>query len=172
MGLFYSFFSFSGGITISFPEMGLSGLSVQAKIEILFAKLCVCVCVCKCTFWGFFSWEEDVFCKIRDCLWLWWCVMCMCLYVCLYFFFLHIYLSDRFQLNVFQLHKLTVTPMLMPAILKSILMNYLVPNVVKQQMSYSIFICWIWHVILIYLIFSWASGSVPSCVKMWGTILR
>lgn len=40
MGLSIHFFP--GSITISFPEMGLSGLPVQAKIEILFA-LCVCV---------------------------------------------------------------------------------------------------------------------------------
>lgn len=40
MGLSIHFFP--GSITISFPGMGLSGLPVQAKIEILFA-LCVCV---------------------------------------------------------------------------------------------------------------------------------
>lgn len=51
MGLFSLFIS--GGITISFPEMGLSGLSVQAKIEILFAKhVSVCVTVSKYTFGG------------------------------------------------------------------------------------------------------------------------
>lgn len=36
-GFIHPFF-FSGGITISFPGMGLSGLSVQAKIEIWFVK--------------------------------------------------------------------------------------------------------------------------------------
>lgn len=72
MGLSSIFFS--GSITISFPKMGLSGLSVQAKIEILLVKhvsaQVVCVTASKCICVGLGIASEEKFKKIRDCLWL------------------------------------------------------------------------------------------------------
>lgn len=99
----------SGGITISFPEMGLSGLSVQAKIEILLAKhVSVCVYVSLCAsvhgVWVLLLRGRRVLenqglpvVTIK-------CVCaCVCIYVCVYLFVYIFILSDRFQLNVFQL---------------------------------------------------------------------